>query len=329
MIFWIVMALTLLLGGGCTGHGGGKRPDFKAGEVAAVPIHDYGRALFSIPSGRFMEGLAGLSGEYGFFLRGNLADTLAVLRMREFVTDPFIRTVAKECMARYDDLQGLEDSLGLMFAYLRHYFPSEPDPKVYAYVSGLHYEQPVEYFDSVMIIGLDMFLGEASPFYAQVGMPAFMAHRCTRAHILPSCAEAISHTYNSPMQQQDLVSAMLFEGKRLYFMQSLIPGTPDHLLLKYTSAQLEWCRNNEESLWGFLIDNELIYSTDLNAFRRLMQDGPFTAAFGTESAPRPGHWLGWMMVQKYMERHPETSLAELMQMSDAHALFQASGYRPR
>ncbi|MBE0640495.1 MAG: hypothetical protein IH599_00570 [Bacteroidales bacterium] len=318
------IALILLFSQGCI-------PDRNKSVDGAAPvkIFDYGKSLFAISPDSLMDGLKELRGDYAFFLQGDIDDTLAMLRMRDFVSDPFIRSVAADYSSKFRDLGGLEDSLGLMFAHYLHHYPEKKIPKVFAYVSGLHYEQPVEWFDSVMILGLDMFLGEGSPFYAQVGMPAFMAHRCTPAHILPYCAEVLANNHLPLYQGEDLISAMVHEGKRLYFMQMMLPGTPDHLLVKYTEPQMEWCRKNEEQLWAFLVDNELLYSTDLGARKRMMQDGPFTTAFGTGSAPRPGFWVGWMIVRSYMAKHPDTSLKTLMETKDHRTLFQNSGYRPR
>lgn len=328
-ILFLQVALLLFVLQGC-GLNNEKRnyvpePD----EIVPVKVYDYGRSLFSIPIDSLVDGLRELRKDFPFFLSGDLNDTLALLQMREFISDPFIQAVAADYTRQYADLSGLEDSLATMFAHYRYQYPDENIPKVYAYLSGLHYEQPVEWYDSVLILGLDMFLGERSPYYAQVGMPAFMAHRCTRVHILPACAGAIASAHLVPLEGKDLVSAMIQEGKRLYFMQMMLPGIEDHLLVQYTEPQLEWCRKNEEQLWAFLVDNELLYATELGALKRMMQDGPFTTAFGTNSAPRPGFWIGWMIVRSYMDKHPETSLRELMEMKDHRALFQGSGYRPR
>ena len=313
----------------CSSNQDPRIPSFDPGDIPEVKIHNYGKALLSIPPDNFKAGLLAIQEEYRFFLDGDLNDTLNVLRLREFVSDPLIRSLADECERKFPDPGMLEDSLGLMFAYYAHHIPGANLPEVFTYISGLNYENPVQLRNNHLIIGLDMFLGAETPWYAQVGMPAFMAHRCTPAHILPACAGTLAALHNTRSSQEDLLGAMIHEGKRLYFMQMLVPSSPDERIIGYTPAQLEWCQANEEKLWAFLVENELLYSPDLSAFNRMMQDGPFTTSFGSESAPRPGHWIGWMIVRSYMRKHSEISIADLMKKTDAHALFQDAAYRPR
>ena len=50
----------------------------------------------------------------------------------------------------------------------------------------------------------------------------------------------------------------------------------------------------------------------------------------SEKCPgRIGAWLGWEIVKKYMDKNPEVSIVDLMNDTDAHRIFQMSGYKPR
>jgi hypothetical protein len=304
-------------------------PDEGSLEVVKIPIHRYGKALFSIPLDTFEAGLREIQDEYRFFLDGDLNDTLNVLRLKQFVSDPLLREIAAECQHRYPSLANLEDSLSLMFAHYRHHYPEAMRPDVFTYISGLHYENPVQYFGEVMIIGLDMYLGPEAPWYGQIGMPQFFAARCTPSHILPHCALEIARSHNAEPEKEDFLSKMFYDGKRTFFAGMLLPGVAENLLLNYSPAQYQWCLENEKKLWAFLVSNEYLYSTDQALINRFRQDGPFTHAFGSESPPRLATFAGWRMLSSYMQNNPEVSLQDLMQETDAHRVFRESGYKPR
>lgn len=314
---------------GCSSEKDQRIPDASSLEIEQIEIHRYGEALFSISLDSFDQGLREIQDEFRFFLDGDLDDSLNVLRLKQFVTDPFLQEVAAECSKLYPELDGLEDSLSLMMAHYRFHFPEVSPPRVYSYISGLHYENPVQFFGGILIIGLDMYLGAEAPWYSQIGMPRFFAERCTPLHILPHCALEIAHSHNIEPEREDFISKMFYDGKKAFFAGMLLSGVPDHLLMNYSPSQYQWCLENEKKLWAFLVSNEYLYSTDQALINRFRQDGPFTHAFGSESPPRLSTFAGWRMVSSFMENNPEISLQDLMQETDAHRVFRESGYKPR
>ena len=53
-----------------------------------------------------------------------------------------------------------------------------------------------------------------------------------------------------------------------------------------------------------------------------------TAAFGKESPPRLGEWIGWQIVKSYMNNHPEITLQQLLHKNDSQEILIQSGYKP-
>ena len=49
---------------------------------------------------------------------------------------------------------------------------------------------------------------------------------------------------------------------------------------------------------------------------------------GEKCPGRIGQWVGWEIVNKYRETHPNVSLTQLMQMPNAEQIFKESRYRP-
>ena len=47
-----------------------------------------------------------------------------------------------------------------------------------------------------------------------------------------------------------------------------------------------------------------------------------------ESPGRIGNWVGWKIVKKYMNKHSNVSLHELMSEKNAQQILSKSGYKP-
>jgi hypothetical protein len=296
--------------------------------IEQIVIHPYGEDLFALDPLNLEPGLDSLKDEYSFFL-GNEIDTQKALQIRDFIMDPLNRDLAEKCAEKYHDIAFLESGLAKLFKECENNFPGFRYPEVYTYVSGLMYEMPVQYLDSVMIIGLDMFLGRDYEPYRAVGLPGYMTRRMEKEDILPDCAKQVA-IYHLPMagEPKTLLDNMILEGKVLYALDLLLPGTPDSLKIGYTSAQMEWCRDNEKNIWRMMIDKELLYSSDPKIISRFMQDGPFTAGFPDGAPAMLGKFIGWQIVKSYMDKH-DVSLSELFNATDSQIILNNSGYKPK
>nr|WP_079715265.1 hypothetical protein [Parapedobacter luteus] len=79
------------------------------------------------------------------------------------------------------------------------------------------------------------------------------------------------------------------------------------------------------------MQENLLYEADYNRIQKYLGEAPFTPELGeqNESAPKLGVFIGWQMVRKYMDRNPETTLTELLDISDAQTILDGSKYRGR
>jgi uncharacterized protein YjaZ len=130
------------------------------------------------------------------------------------------------------------------------------------------------------------------------------------------------------MEKADLISSMVYEGKILYFVKAMSPDIPDSVSLNFTNSQTKWLKNNEEKVWTYFIENKKLFESDILEIRKYTGEAPFTAAFGNNSAPRAGQYIGFRIVEEYMQKHPEVSLPQLMTEPDAMKILQQSVYNP-
>jgi hypothetical protein len=317
--------LSILLGGCKMSRG----PDVSGIDMEKPNIKRYEIQLFNLHPDSVAQGLEKLAGDYSIFIGDNYNDTLSVIQILDFITAGINRDLAAGVEEEYPDLGWLEEDLTGLFRHAKYYFPDFQAPEVYTYVSGMAYDEPVFYADSVLIIALDMFLGEDHPLYRQSGLPYYRIRRMTREHLLPEIARAMSVTVTGDVSRgRTLLDFMVYYGKELHYIDLLLPETPGHLKIGYTEQQWQWCIDHEEMLWSFYIQQELLFSNDFQSINKMIQDGPFTTDFGSESAPMTGRWVGWQIVSRYSDKTDDENQRSLFATGDAQKILNESGYKP-
>lgn len=299
-----------------------------AGVAHRKSILRYEVALFSIKPEHFASGLEEIAPTFSVFLGDNYKTREAVIQLQEFVNDPQNRRTYQDCMSQYPDLEWLELGLNEAFDNFIQEFPGAGRPQVYTYISGFDFQYPVKYADSTMIISLDMYLGSDYKDYRTMGIPLYVSQRLTRDHILPDCVRELCYPLLERPKTQTLLDVMIEEGKIRCFSEVLLPEVGDELLMGFSPAQLKWCSENESNLWSFMIENELLYSTDAQAMSMFMTDGPFTSSFSQESPARTGAWLGWQIVRSYIKK-TGSSLPALLKNINSQEILEKSGYKPK
>ena len=321
----------ILLFGLISCQSGSDRLDVNVSDVQVTPvkIKRYGKALFAVDKDNLKAELKNLQKEFGIFLNGDLNDTLNLIRIGDFISDPLLIKSAEDCNKSFPDLDFLEKELTDAFKHYKYYFPQEKIPGVYTYVSGFDFDYPVQYFDNNLIIALDMYLGADYKEYLKLGLPAYRIRNFDRSHITRDCMDALgSDKIDLSKVGSTLLDAMINTGKNLYFIKAMSRKCNSAVLLNYSNEQLSWAENNEGKIWAFLIENELLYSADQEAMNKFIVDAPFTSYFGNESAPRTGMWIGYKIVKSFMDNNTDITLSDLMQMYDSQAILTKSGYKP-
>jgi hypothetical protein len=125
-----------------------------------------------------------------------------------------------------------------------------------------------------------------------------------------------------------VLADMVAYGKSYYFAKRMLPCVPDSVLMSYSAEEIEGSRKNQDLIWARFIESQVLYSTSHVVKKDYLGDRPFTIQVGDKCPGRIGQWVGWQIVEKYMETHPDVTVPELMKMSDAQKLFRESRYKP-
>jgi len=325
-----LLLTALLITGSCNWDSSGLDKDVSKIPVPDVEVHRYDQALFSIPLDDLEDGLDKVKPLYPFFLDTDLRDSSRINNLKEYLTN--IRTIEfyTASQERFKDMGGLEKELTEALRHLLYYYPDSKLPRVYSYISGGEYENPIQFVDSVLLIALDAYLGSGFKPYAADGLPLYKMVRMEPEFILPDCIHAMQEAYYPyGYPGNTLLDQMIDAGKRLYFVDAMIPGYAPRFKIKYTEEQMDWITANEAQVWAAIIENQLLYASQAGTIRTFLADGPFTADFSAESPPRLGEYIGWQIVMGYMEQHPELSLDELFREADSQKILSESKYKPK
>jgi hypothetical protein len=313
----------------CNWHKDRLKVDISGIKIPQVTIYRYDQDLFKIPVNDLKNGLVAIKSRYPFFLDTDLDDSAKINEMAGYLINPRNVDFYKAVQEKFHDLTTIEKDLTEAFQHMKYYFPEMAIPRVYSYISGGDYENPVRFADSVIIIALDSYLGNDFKPYLSDGVALYKAQRMTPDHIVADCLSSIIEKIAPPsMSANTFLDQVVDAGKRLYLLDALLPEISGNLKIDYTPEQFSWVSKNETHIWSAIIENRMLYSSDGQTLRLFFADGPFTAAFGKESPPRLGEWIGWQIVKSYMNNHPEIDLKQLLQKNNAQEILIQSGYKP-
>ncbi|QQL50086.1 gliding motility lipoprotein GldB [Mucilaginibacter ginkgonis] len=233
----------------------------------------------------------------------------------------------------YPNLDKQNAELTDAFKRIKYYFPQKQLPRVYAYLSG--FEAQTAIGNGYVGIGLDLFLGNKSRFYPAIveAYPMYLQHFFTPENITPRVVEGIlrEDMFPEPNSDKTMLQKMIYNGKIMYAMDLLLPDVGDTTKIRYTTQKMQWAEKFKADIWGYFLEENILYSSDVLKNQVYFDDGPFTAGLGerNESAPKLGTWTGWQIVREYMKRNPNITLKQLMAVDDAQKILNQSHYRPK
>ena len=267
----------------------------------------------------FVEGILRLPSEDTAYLCELYAD---------FLTDTvmgFAQTNAKT-QAMFANIDSLQETLNMGFSRLHYLYPEWEIPTLYLFVSG--FNSSVMYYEDIMGVGVDMYLGSDYSYYNQVVydyQKPTMRKACIAGDVL-SMYLAYHIPYNSKYNR--LLEQMIFRGKQLFLLAQLLPNEPAWEVIGYSKEQWEWCEMYEKAIWNRIMEKRDLFKTESSVLSSYINDGPFTAEVTQDSPGRLGLWVGWRIVDSYMRNNKNVTLHELINENDAQKILEQSYYKP-
>ena len=245
-----------------------------------------------------------------------------------FVEDPYIKEISQDVANEFEDISEIEERLEEDFKRYKYHFPVSTTPHVYTFISGFNYS--IIRTDSALGFGLDMYLDTLKTYYQRLGHPAYIIRKRKRKFIEVDVMSGWLKTeYPQDELEFNLLEQIIHQGKLAYLLDAMVINEDDSIKMGYTPKQMKWCEDNEARVWATLIENEVLYSSDYDITRRYVGEAPFTMDMTNDSPGKIGVWVGLQIVRKYMDKFPDTTFKELMEIEDARKILNSSKYKPK
>jgi hypothetical protein len=330
--------LLLLLAIACKS---GKTPPDVSGINVNVRIERFDQAFFSLDSNHIREGLLQLNQEFPYFLNDFTVNILGASPLSDTSANSFAACraflssylpVKDSITMKFTNMHGIESGLKKGFQYIKYYFPGyQLPPKVVAFIGP--FDAPgVAITRYTLAIGLQLYAGRDFSFYhsaqGQDLFPLYISRRFEPEYVVPNCIKALGEDiFPDQSLGKPLVEQMIEKGKYWWLLDELLPETPDSMKTGFTGRQLEWCKKSEGQIWNFFLQRDL-YSVDPELIKDYIGDAPYTQGMPEASPGNIGQWVGWQIVQKYADLHPDLGPDAIMK-TGARVIFDEVKYKPK
>lgn len=308
-----------------------------------LDIRRFEKDLFAIDTNQVEAELAQLEAQYPEFsqiyfqhILGSKDERLApaghLAYVSGFLKHPAVRQLYDTTMVVFSNMEPIEKEFTKAFKYFKYYFPDKPIPDVTTFISEYSMGAFI-YQENSLGVGLDLFLGADYPYFKyNPSNPAFsdyLTRTFNKEHLVAKAIHPLVEDILGDPSGNRLLDLMFYYGKKLYLLDHLLPSAPDSILFEVSEKQIEWLQDNELEMWSYFLQEDLLYSSSLQDIRKFFDYSPNSPGMPEEAPGRTANWLGWKIVEKYMERYPETSMEELVEMKDAQKFMEKARYKPR
>ena len=265
-----------------------------------------------------------LKEKYPYLFPANYPDSIWAAKLQDTLQLEVMDEVGKS----FPDFVSEKEDMEWLFRYIKYYFPNYKIPRVVTVTSEVDYNNRIILTDSLLLVGLDNYLGSSHKFYQ--GISRYIANDLDKQYLTRDMASAFAKTVVAPPRDRTFLSQLVYYGKELYLMQQLMPQKNDAVIIGYAPDDLEWANVNEEQIWRYFIERELLYSTNSKLGPRFLDPAPFSKfelELDNESPGKIGRYIGWQIVKSFMDNNNIT-LQEMLTLPEEE-LFKRSGYKPR
>ncbi len=262
--------------------------------------------------------------KYPFMFPPRVPDSIWTKKMQ----DSLLLDLKTQVDSVFPNLKPYKPAITDVYKHIKYYFPKFITPKIITLYSDWNYLKKAVYVDSLQLLSLDNFLGTNNRIYK--GIPQYIKQNMNPENMPVAIAESIAESQVPPSRSKSFLAKMINYGKQLYLLDAYLPETPDSLKIGYSAKKMQWAKDNEEGVWQYFIDRELLYSTLSNLDMRFLNLAPYSKFYSEQDMESPGYigrYIGWQIVRSFMQKN-KVSLQKMIHTPEED-IFKKSKYKPR
>ena len=304
-------------------------------EKIDLKVNRFEQELFEISIENVVELAERLEADFGTFnevfstqimQKGRLTDAEYHNELLSFTQHKDMREAYDSVALLFADFSAIEEELEFAFGQFSVDFPSYPIPEITTFFGGFNYG--VVTYDDNIAIGLENFLGEGSKYYALLGDPIYLRFQKQKKFISSNVMEVwLNEYFQQYVVGRDLLSQLIYKGKVMYCIDKMLPALEMEDKFRFTKEQMDWVEENEESIWKYIVHEDLLFSKKEQDFRTFINYAPFAKGMPSEAPGRVGYYIGYQMVSDFMDNN-DVDTEELMYLTDSRQFLQQSKYKP-
>ncbi len=250
------------------------------------------------------------------------------VKCQDFKNYCIVSDIESSVKKLYNNDKTIEDLFVDGFKHFRYYFPNDTLSDIYTIYGG--FQESIFPTDGITAICLEKYLGEDFANYESVGIEVYKRKKMNPENMPVDFFKTYA-MLNFSLDEENattLLCEMIYQGRIMYFINAILPNIPDESRWGITNYQYRWQKEYEAEIWDYLVQKKILFSTNVMEIRNFTGIGPFTNAFGNQSAPGCANYCGFKIVCSYMKNNPNVSLKDLMQEKDLMKIYNLARYKP-
>lgn len=264
-----------------------------------------------------------LKNKYPYFFPNSFSESVWINRLN----DPIQQEIFSEIQKEYESIEFLEIELSKFFKKHNEIDNTFTKPKVITVNTDVDYKNKIILTDSLLLIGLDNYLGSNHPFYD--GLPFYIKEDLTSRNIMSDIAEKFAINLVPRIEFYTFLDKIIYYGKILYYKDFSL-DIEERFKIGYSEDKIKWAEENEYFVWTYFVENNILFNPDNKLINRFIDDAPFSRFYleiDNDSSEMIGKYIGWQIVKSYMNNN-DVSLIQMIKNSPSN-IYNNSKYKPK
>lgn len=294
--------------------------DTKVSEQNILKIERFEKIFYESDSSSISE----VKSKYPFFFPDNFPDEIWINRLN----DPIQREIYNEILYKYDDILFLEKLITDFFINSSKAFELTISPRLITVNTDVDYRNRIILTDSILLIGLDNYLGANHRFYE--GIPEYIKEDLNPQNIISDIASEYAGKLIPRLDDYTFLDKIINNGKILYYKDICLDDVPDKIKIGYSEKKLKWAIENEYFVWTYFVENNILFNPDNKLNSRFINNAPFSRFYlenDKDTSEMIGKFIGWNIVKSFMKNN-DISFKKMTETKPIE-IYMRSKYKPK